>query len=293
MNWMVIDNEMTPWRKKVKDLQTQLGSGNSKDCFNCEDFPKCKESVDSNADIRQGDWTYVGHQYGKALIKGKKARVLFVSMERPWDGEEEYRWQDFKATQQGFREGAYTRSNPHMGGVDAELTYLLDKTTSPADRCQQFALTNAVRCVPYFPNSDAQSTPEMQKNCSNHTKEIIKVLKPDIIITQGAPTREAIYRLFCPSIIHNQRYSQEIVKVGFVDKRVFLFTPHPAFYTYPDNSFKWKWKDLPTDLLEEAFKKVRERFSAELDAPIGPIEETMRPDNHPISRSQRQNRNTS
>ena len=48
MNWTVIDNEMTPWRKKVKDLQAQLGIGNSKDCFSCKDFPKCKESVDSN-----------------------------------------------------------------------------------------------------------------------------------------------------------------------------------------------------------------------------------------------------
>lgn len=263
MNWTNIDNKMTPWRKKVKDLQTQLGSGNSEDCFSCKHFPKCEKSVASNANIRKGDWTYVGRQYGKALINGKKARILFVSMERPWDGTN--RWQDFKDTQKDFREGAYTRSNPHMGGVDAELTYLLDKTTSPADRCQQFALTNAVRCVPYFHNSDAQSTLEMQKNCKCHTKEIVKVLKPDIIVAQGSSPRKSIYRLFCPEIIKKdvdgRREVVETVEVGLADKRVFLFTPHPAFYTYPDNSFIWKWKDLPTDLLEEAFKKVREIFS--------------------------------
>ncbi|MDE0555327.1 MAG: hypothetical protein OXI24_13985 [Candidatus Poribacteria bacterium] len=263
MNWTVIDNEMTPWRKKVKDLQTQLGSGNSEDCFSCEHFPKCKESVDSNADIRKGDWTYVGRQYGKALINGKKARILFVSMERPWDGTN--RWQDFKDTQKDFREGAYTRSNPHMGGVDAELTYLLDKTTSPADRCQQFALTNAVRCVSYFHNSDAQSTLEMQKNCSNHTKEIIQVLKPDIIIAQGRGNPcESMRSLFSFDIEKKYREestSVEIVEIGKdKDGRIFLLTPHPAFYTYPDNSFKWKWNDLPTDSLEKAFKQAREIY---------------------------------
>lgn len=271
MNWTVIDNEMTPWRKKVKDLQTQLGSGNSEDCFSCEHFPKCKESVDSNADIRQGDWTYVGHQYGKALIKGKKARILFVSMERPWGGDEKDRWQDFEDTQQDFRESAYMRHNHHMGGVDAELAYLLDKTTSPADRCQQFALTNAVRCRRSSNSKKYKRMPVMEQNCESHTKEIIQELKPNIVIAQGNPPRKSLYRLFSPEILESYRQVYinkvevvqrvvETVEVGLADKRIFLFTPHPTFYTYPDNSFKWKWKDLPTDLLEEAFKKVREIF---------------------------------
>ena len=261
MNWTVINNEMTPWRKKVKDLQTQSqlgGSGNSEDCFSCKHFPKCEKSVASNANIRKGDWTYVGRQYGKALINGKKARILFVSMERPWDGTN--RWQDFKDTQKDFREGAYTRSNPHMGGVDAELTYLLDKTTSPADRCQQFALTNAVRCVPYFHNSDAQSTREMQKNCKCHTKEIVKILKPNIIIAQGRDNPcKSMRSLFSFDIVKKYQEKSTLVEIGKdKDGRIFLLTPHPSFYTR--SSFIWGWNDLPTDSLEKAFKQARKIY---------------------------------
>ncbi|MYD62770.1 MAG: hypothetical protein F4W91_17160 [Gemmatimonadetes bacterium] len=264
MNWTNIDNKMTPWRKKVKDLQTQLGIGNSEDCFSCEHFPKCKESVDSNADIRQGDWTYVGRQYGKALINGNKARILFVSMERPWGGDEEDRWQNFEDTQKDFREGAYTRSNPHMGGVDAELAYLLDKTTSPADRCQQFALTNAVRCR-RSSNKKYKGTLVMEQKCESHTKEIIQVLKPDIIIAQGRGNPcKSMRSLFSFDIVKEYR-SVEIGKDK--DGRIFLLTPHPASYTYPDKykgkdipSFGWNWNDLPTDSLEKAFKQAREIY---------------------------------
>ena len=141
MDWDNIDDEMTPWRTKVKNLQTQLGIGASKGCFDCDHFTSCHKSI-SNQKMLKGDWTYVGHQYGKALVGGKKARILFVSLDRGGQGDG---YEEFEATQQGFRTAAYKRENPHMGGVDVELKHLLDET-SPEDRCQQFALTNAVRC---------------------------------------------------------------------------------------------------------------------------------------------------
>ncbi len=41
MNRKNIDTEMTPWRTKVKNLQTQLGIGASKGCFDCKHFKSC------------------------------------------------------------------------------------------------------------------------------------------------------------------------------------------------------------------------------------------------------------
>ncbi len=58
-----------------------------------------------------------------------------------------------------------------------------------------------------------------------------------------------------------KKTQQLIVEIGKdKDGRIFLLTPHPAFYTHPDNSFKWKWNDLPTDSLEKAFKQAREIY---------------------------------
>ena len=131
MDWENIDAEMTPWKTEIKNLQTQLGIGASKGCFDCDHFTSCHKSI-CNKPILKGDWTYVGHQYGEALVGRKKAKILFVSLDRGGQGDG---YEEFDQTQNSFRESAYCRYNPHMGGVDVELKHLLDKTTSRKDRC--------------------------------------------------------------------------------------------------------------------------------------------------------------
>ncbi len=255
-----IDTEMTPWRTKVKNLQTQLGIGAS-GCFHCEHHVSCHAGI-SNKNILKGDWTYVGHQYGEALVGKKKAKILFVSLDRGGQGNG---YEKFKATQKEFRTAAYERTNPHMGGVDVELEYLLDKT-SREDRCQQFALTNSVRCRRKSGSMKYEATPIMEQNCESHTKAIIQELEPDIIIAQGNNPRKSMCRLFSPMIVpkyDNGRLgrsfrSAEIGqgKIRQGQEVLFLLTAHPANYS----GFRWKKGYLPYEL-RKIFAQAREIYS--------------------------------
>ncbi len=255
-----IDTEMTPWRTKVKNLQTQLGIGAS-GCFHCEHRVSCHAGI-SNKNILKGDWTYVGHQYGEALVGEKKAKILFVSLDRGGQGNG---YEKFKATQKEFRTAAYERTNPHMGGVDVELEYLLDKT-SREDRCQQFALTNSVRCRRKSRSMEYEATPIMEQNCESHTKAIIQELEPDIIIAQGNNPRKSMCRLFSPMIVpkyDNGRLgrsfrSAEIGqgKIRQGQEVLFLLTAHPANYS----GFRWKKGYLPYEL-RKIFAQAREIYS--------------------------------
>ena len=110
-----IDTEMTPMRRAVKDLQVELGIGASAGCFHCKEFDtSCYPSIVrrmGEVEVIKGDWTYVGQQYGQAIIAEKRAKILFVSMERPLSTP-----QEFEETQYEFRTACLKRSNPHMGG---------------------------------------------------------------------------------------------------------------------------------------------------------------------------------
>lgn len=265
-----VDIAMTPWRTKVKKLQIEQGTGASPDCFKCGYFdthsPGCYASLSnsySRNNINKGDWTYVGYQYGEALVGGKKAKILFVSMDRTGKGN---RYEDFEVTQQVFRTAAYCRSNPHMGGVDVLLKHLLDETTSCKDRSQQFALTNSVRCRPRAEDNRSRSTNQMVLNCENHTQAIIDVLRPDIIIAQGNDKGKenpckSLIRLFEPEILekyHNGRSKQSLrsAEIRRDQEHLFLFTAHPGNYT----GFGWSAGYLP-DELERSCEHVRELYS--------------------------------
>lgn len=268
MNWDNIDAEMTPWRTRVKNLQTQLGIGASKGCFDCDHFTSCHASI-SNQPILKGDWTYVGHKYGQALVGGKPARILFISLDRGGQGNG---YEKFASAQKTFRSAAYNRVNPcervnpHMGGVDVELEYLLDETTSREDRCQQFALTNSVRCRRKSGSMKYEAKRIMEQNCASHTKAIIQTLKPNIIIAQGANPRKSVCKLFSPRIVakyDNGRSGQSFRSAEIRQGRIwqgrevlFLLTAHPA--NYP--SFGWKRGCLPCEL-QKMFAQAREIYS--------------------------------
>ncbi len=262
MNWDKIDAEMTYWRTKIKNLQTKRGIGASRGCFDCK-HSKCCHASFSNQPILKGDWTYIGHQYGDALVGGKKAKILFVSMDRTGMGET---YEEFDQTQEEFRSAAYEATNPHMGGVDVELKSLLDNETSCEDRCQQFALTNSVRCRPRSNSAASQATSEMKRNCASHTWEIIQALEPDIIIAQGAYPREGLRGLFSPCILnemnntrkgYKQYRSAEIGQAEVQGKKcLFLLTAHPARYP----GFCWKEGYLPYEV-KGIFAQARELYS--------------------------------
>ena len=246
-----VDSEMTPWRAKVKDLQTHRRIGASAGCFDCEHYKSCAESL-GEVRMSKGDWTYIGRQYGRASISGKRARILFVSMERPGDRE----YEEFECTQREFRESAFDRVNPHMAGVDVELEHLLDDEV-PVNRCQQFALTNSVRCHPATATYRSQSTSQMKVNCASHTKAIVDVLSPDVIVVQGRDrdcgiTPEPI------GAYGGSGTTAEIGKATVKGKGVLILqTAHPAFYSR--RGFQWKEGRLPAEL-GRLFRRARRLY---------------------------------
>ena len=258
-----IDTEMTPMRRAVKDLQVELGIGASAGCFHCKEFDtSCYPSIVrrmGEVEVIKGDWTYVGQQYGQAIIAEKRAKILFVSMERPLSTP-----QEFEETQYEFRTACLKRSNPHMGGTDVELKYLLDPTPCE-QRCRQLALTNSVRCRPSSSNPNSQSTPTMKAKCQAHTKAIVEILTPDIIVTQGRDPSDSIIKLFDSEVVfksdnggHSQALRKaEVHRGGGV---LFLLTEHPAIR--PHRGFRWRSGGLP-DYLHDAINKLRDLYAAD------------------------------
>ena len=124
-DWKHVDNDMTDMRTGVRDLQRNLKIG-ADNHFRCEHDGKCEESIHKrlgHVEVSKGDWTYVGHQYGQAMIDGKCAKILFVAMERPeYSSEDErFKYEPFEETQRAFRDSCFERGNAHMGGADLVL----------------------------------------------------------------------------------------------------------------------------------------------------------------------------
>ena len=148
-----------------------------------------------------------------------------------------------------------------MGGADVVLKFLLDKTTTRENRCQQFALTNSVRCGPVSEDSKSYSTPTMADNCQNHTGEIIDELRPDIIVTQGVGfPRRQIMNLYKPKLFFEteskgQSQGKRSAEIRRGNGIIFLLTAHPAHHP----EFAWKQGRLPC-YLHKAVRKARDLY---------------------------------
>ena len=265
-DWPNIDSKMTPTRIDIKNLQEDSGCGATGRAFHCSSACRCQASlrkrIGDAPSISNGDWTYVGAQYGEAMIRDSPARILFVSMERPRSLETDS--EPFEKTQQSFRNSCLKRRNPHMGGTDTILKHLLDYETPKERRCQQFALTNSVRCSPIDIGSSSSSTSDMLKECRRHTEAIIRALRPDIIVTQGANPYQSVARALClpqDSLFANNNNrrggGRRFAEIRRNYDILVLRTAHPARYA----GFRWKIGKLPAHLAK-AIVVLRDRFGS-------------------------------
>jgi len=156
---------------------------------------------------------------------------------------------EFADTQTNFRSNTELRWNPHMGGT----SQLMECLVQSKDRrlfSQQFALTNAVKCVQATNSQNCSSTPAMISECSKHLRNEIKSLKPHLVITQGEHPRRTVLDLFGAKHIRNfpgQAGESGRAEVMVVDRFVILTTPHPA------RKAGWKWKNgLLPEFLQSA-----------------------------------------
>lgn len=271
--------ERTAWQQKIYDLQVELGIGAEEGLFCCEHFEECNGSVPCGID-RKGDWAYVGRQYGDAPVGGKLARVLFVAMDRPFRGREsESPFLEYWSTQEDWKRSAFRPSpkNAHMVGVNRTMKHLLDDGAIAEDRCEQFALVNAVLCGPRAAKGrseeglmKSQSSTRMRSNCRNHINRFIQELEPDIVITQGKNPRADVASLVVVERKHVGRWTNGRsgrahrwveLSSGAVEggkTALFLLMNHPSRYP----GFSGYSERLPDEwmrALERAAKEHSER----------------------------------
>jgi uracil-DNA glycosylase len=253
------DNLETPERTAARELYEFLGivpapvMGN----FRCPSLSECsRQCRDRGERFNTGTWPYIGAEYGQAVIKSCRVRILFVAMERGGSHDPSYE-PAFKDTQNSFRTAAEKRTNPHMGGVAAIMKHLVDEI-EPLRYSQQFALTNAVKCVEYTESMNSLSTPEMIRNCKSHLRAEIEALNPDLVITQGTHPRHTVCQILEPlSSVADfadeaGRTKATILAAG---SRLILTTPHPARL----KGLGWKSGGLPA-FLNAAVQKARDEF---------------------------------
>lgn len=278
------ERKRTEWQEKIYLLQNKLGIGAEEGAFCCEYFDDCNRSVEpALSEGRKGDWAYVGSHYGSASVGGKPARVLFVGMDRPGKGGGNSL--EYFRTQTEWREGARYRGNPHMGGVDAELEYLVEDGTSPDDRCRQFALVNAVFCGPPAkrgPKGElmvSNVSETMKGRCRKQLQKMLLAFEPDIVIAQGKGHPLGVCTAFGCKIVKRwasktlptwavghkppERNRLSDVAKGEIGGRPvwFLITTHPSNYALLGLPF-WKHDaGAMPDELTGAFDFVRERYA--------------------------------
>lgn len=236
------DRMRTAERTAIKALYRTQGirpSRRMKD-FGCPNLEKyCSSSQQGrNSRVRfcTGTWMYIGANYGNAQVAGRSIGVLFVAMERGGTFRPES--EEFADTQRNFRNAAESRWNPHMGGT----SQLMECLVGCEDRqlySQQFALTNAVKCVQATNSQKSSSTATMVSKCSEHLRKEIECLKPHLVITQGDHPRQTVLELFDPKHVQNFSGQAGEAEVMLAENFVILTTPHPA------RKPGWRWKKGP------------------------------------------------
>lgn len=198
-----------------------------------------------------GNWPYIGEGYGSASVAGRLAKILFVAMDRGGKGGGAN--EPFEKTQYAFRHATEVRANPHMGGVAAILTALVDEC-DPMKYSRIFALTNAVKCTEHTGSMRTRTTATMISQCSAHLRCEINSLDPDIVITQGGHPAATAKRLLEPITLarYGATSGRNRAVVWRAAHRLLLTTPHPARV----KGFAWKWGTLP-DYLAAAIERIR------------------------------------
>lgn len=273
-----VGKERTAWQQKIYDLQVELGVGAEEGLFSCQYFEECNGSVGSGIG-RKGDWAYVGSRYGEASVGGKPARVLFVGIDRPFKGEEgERSFLDYWKTQQEWRNSALNPDpkNLHMVGVKVVLKHLLDGVRAE-DRCEQFALVNAVLCGAAAARGargrlmNTVSSSVMKRNCREHMKRFLQRLEPDIVIAQGKGAPAGVHRLltsgtaerwhFASKSDSHKRYRHVDVVAGEIEgRRVWgVLMAHPRYYG--QKGLLREGSVSTPEELAKAFELIRDRHA--------------------------------
>ena len=189
---MDFDYKSIYFRSQIKKLYSELKIDIPTNSFGCAHLSSCLNSINSDRNLHKGNWAYVGVEYGNAKIQGRQVRILFIAMDR--GGKNRKDEETFAETQCSFRSSTECPKNAHMGGVSLIMKELVDDK-EPTVYSHQFALTNADKCSKPSKHRKYEANEKMRQNCVDHLDREIKVLRPDLIITQGSDPTKTVKRL--------------------------------------------------------------------------------------------------
>lgn len=254
------DELMTTERVALRTLYSHRGIVPAWERFGCSCLSSC--SAAAKLPLITGTWAYVGTAYGQARVNGRPVKILFVAMDT--GGKDDLpdpalAEAHFSAAQCDFRCGAESPRNAHMGGVHLILRELVDNK-DPALFSRQYALTNAVKCRQATNKMATNCRAPMIKNCACHLEKEIEIMRPTLIITQGAHPSCTVKKLSLFAVakpletFSGERGKAEVFRGQ--DRTVLLTTPHPARL----KGLKWKQGVLPSFLLE-SLGRVRQELA--------------------------------
>jgi uracil-DNA glycosylase len=237
-----MNKTMTQIQKDILHLYEELEIYPKGQKIKCSNFSSCQRSL-KNVDHKLffSGWPYIGKHYAETTISGKKASVLVISMDLGGKGQPT---SDFLLRQNEWSNAFLNKNNPHTGGTDSIIKFLVDGE-SPGKYVDQFALINAVKCSPETGDMKSVITNIMQNNCSHCLSAEIEVLKPNFIITQGyaKDMLKEVLQLNDSNCVETYTNENEERPIEiYVKKKITVVTmPHPA----RQKGLNWKSDDLP------------------------------------------------
>jgi len=206
--------------------------------FGCSSRLWC--SADS-PDFAEAKATFVGPRYEERRLP----RLLFLSL-NPGSAERDWRHRTIEAVRRRElgEDLATLPKNRHWYRTH-ELAHKLLRQFRPTLSLEEirlyFAHVNSAKCTPNKPGT-ANTDPRLFEKCRRFIPGELRVLRPDIIVTQGNWAREAILgslevrehvvqRVDAPGYKHDAHYETALIKVEpGTDSCLWLHTHHPRAF---------------------------------------------------------------
>jgi len=199
------------YKDNVKELEKYYKSkGIGKDSFSCSNVDKCKINGEDN---HQGADTYIGSKYGEPF------NLVVVCLD---PGKDSKTFEERRLQIEGSNP-----DNPHMKGTQKTLAALLvNEDIDKVDLFSHYAMVNSCKCFPSDGTMN-KAPDDFFVNCRNHINDEIRLLEPDIIITQGNQAINAVAKYI------NQKSAKEFYHAIATD----MEREYPTYF--PKSYFKY------------------------------------------------------
>jgi hypothetical protein len=195
--------------------------------FRCQHWQDCSNG---NQNITQARGAFVGTAYEKGLLP----RLLFLSLD-PGCSDSQPNKRTVEFVRYSEEKNCKVDSLPkqrHWYRIHELATILLKKFMHELkieDSHLYFAHANSVKCSMNHSNHK-QAAPRVFRNCREYIAGEVKILKPDILVTQGKWAQIAVEESFDVSDASNSEpCSYKMVQIG-ERQTIWIHTFHPSNY---------------------------------------------------------------